>query len=108
MGAVVVFPRHRLHSCRGKLEECQICAGGLGVCEVCGGGEAWMPTDCPGKKVQYEVLEQVGAGKMDYTRQDGWMFRRDVRDVWVRLKDFPPFWRNPEPAPFVSRSPGVE
>lgn len=75
MGLVINFPRHLLSRCRGRCESegsCVYCDGGLSHCERCGGAEGSLPSSCPGLRMQPKVVEAVYAGRLDFTREQGW------------------------------------
>nr|WP_287182050.1 hypothetical protein [Mesorhizobium sp.] len=55
---------HVLHSCNEH--DCFVCDGGLALCIVCGGAEGEMPTDCPGERVNSEILDLVYRGEFDF------------------------------------------
>lgn len=46
--------------------DCMFCDGGLFACEVCGGLEGGMPTQCPGRKMAAEEIDEVYAGRVDF------------------------------------------
>ena len=38
----------------------------LSLCKVCGGAEGAMPTDCPGRALSEQQLDDIYAGRLDY------------------------------------------
>ena len=44
----------------------------LSLCKVCGGAEGAMPTDCPGRALSEQQLDDIYAGRLDY-RGDVWV-----------------------------------
>lgn len=51
---------------------CMFCAGGLYACEVCGGAEGSMTTQCPGRRLSADELEQVYAQRRDFNQNRWW------------------------------------
>lgn len=39
----------------------------LTLCRVCGGAEGAMPTDCPAKVIGVDRLDEIFAGRLDFT-----------------------------------------
>ena len=83
MGVVVHFCGHHFHRCAPDCRGCCYCRGGLLACDVCGGAEASLPTDCPGYRMEDELVHAVIAREVDYTRARGWC-RIPLRLAWVR------------------------
>lgn len=78
---------HVLHECGS--EDCFVCRGGLALCTVCGGAEASMPTACPGRQMTSVELDDVQAGRLDYTGttlplRTGW---EDMAGLWRAWRD---------------------
>jgi hypothetical protein len=70
--AVIPWPQHVRRHCDHDCGGCVLCSGALFSCATCGGAEASLPTDCPGARVQLVLLDEVQAGRLDYTRREGW------------------------------------
>ena len=51
---------------------CKFCEGGLRSCTTCGGAEKQLTTECPGRSVPTELLDQVSAGERDF-RDGKWV-----------------------------------
>lgn len=68
MGAVVRWPRHKLHGGwqHSAPTECFMCTGGLAWCVVCSGAEAALPTHCPGAPMSEQQMQAVAALQTDY------------------------------------------
>lgn len=78
---ILAWPQHLRVNCQpdkdGYLSDA--CAAGscpcgnLFMCKRCGGAEGSLPTDCPGEKITREQADAIYAGKLNYTRQHGWL-----------------------------------
>lgn len=61
---------------------CPICEGGLSHCTVCGGLEGSLPTECPGRHMTAQEIEDVYAGKLDFFAPHGGPFSNAVARWW--------------------------
>lgn len=76
MADIIPWPRHTRQECNhpdGDYTHCGYCMGGLFMCSVCGGAEGELTTDCCGHSLTPAVREQCYAGRLNYTRRNGWM-----------------------------------
>lgn len=64
---------HTWHTCDCGEGPCNYCGGGLASCDVCHGAEGALPTDCPGVAIEYETLNRIHAGEIDYRADRGWI-----------------------------------
>lgn len=66
------MPEHVRLECEDDgCDGCNLCE--LFACAVCGGAEGSLTTNCPGRRVSSEMLDQV---------YDGWWDYRDARGGW--------------------------
>lgn len=62
--------KHTFHNCNSP--DCFTCNGGLSYCDVCKGAEGGLPTECSGKPLSQEELDDVYAGRKDF-----------INNIWI-------------------------
>lgn len=62
----VVLAHQRTTHTDCQKEHCHICDGGLFVCAVCNGAEGELTAECPGYRVEPNVLEEVFKGERNF------------------------------------------
>ena len=62
--------KHILYETKDKDKPSSICDRNgevvLALCKVCGGAEASLPTNCPGRKLTWNEMEMITAGKLNF------------------------------------------
>lgn len=60
---------HVWYKCDGNHEGiCIHCDGGIKSCAVCNGSEGVLTTECPGRPMTDEQIDEVYAGRLDFKK----------------------------------------